>query len=150
MYINKQNSMFTFEICSLVCHVCWKLIIDVLCVLHLAQMVWAKSDSVGCASHFCKIFENLDFENAMILVCNYFPQYVSAEPHHLKSSIHQELKHWTFPFCWTKTDSENYLFYLIKNKIVWKRNLKILQIMLYFFNSALERINTLFCVPNVF
>ncbi|XP_053096873.1 peptidase inhibitor 16 [Pangasianodon hypophthalmus] len=41
---------------------------------HYTQLVWAKSNTVGCASHFCKTVQNRDDENATILACNYFPQ----------------------------------------------------------------------------
>ncbi|KAM9445740.1 peptidase inhibitor 16-like [Clarias gariepinus] len=40
---------------------------------HYTQMVWAKSNRVGCASHFCKTVEGSTYNNTMIVVCNYFP-----------------------------------------------------------------------------
>ncbi|KAK3546810.1 hypothetical protein QTP86_002915 [Hemibagrus guttatus] len=40
---------------------------------HYTQVVWAKSRSVGCASHLCRTVENTEYKNATILVCNYFP-----------------------------------------------------------------------------
>ncbi|KAF5893494.1 peptidase inhibitor 16-like, partial [Clarias magur] len=40
---------------------------------HYTQMVWAKSNRVGCASHFCKTVQGSTYNNSMIVVCNYFP-----------------------------------------------------------------------------
>ncbi|KAK2885281.1 hypothetical protein Q8A67_016118 [Cirrhinus molitorella] len=55
---------------------------------HYTQMVWADSKKIGCAAHLCDKLENLDFEKATLLVCDYFPQgnfegqkpYESGEP----------------------------------------------------------------------
>ncbi|KAK9954643.1 hypothetical protein ABG768_016694 [Culter alburnus] len=55
---------------------------------HYTQMVWADSNRIGCASHFCDTLEGLQFEKATLLVCDYFPQgnfegqkpYESGEP----------------------------------------------------------------------
>ncbi|XP_053500090.1 peptidase inhibitor 16-like [Ictalurus furcatus] len=41
---------------------------------HYTQIVWAKSSTIGCASHFCETVQNTNFESATILVCNYYPQ----------------------------------------------------------------------------
>ncbi|XP_073679585.1 peptidase inhibitor 16-like [Garra rufa] len=41
---------------------------------HYTQMVWADSNKIGCATHLCDKLENLDFEKATLLVCNYYPQ----------------------------------------------------------------------------
>ncbi|XP_067863538.1 peptidase inhibitor 16-like isoform X2 [Heptranchias perlo] len=41
---------------------------------HYTQVVWANSDKVGCASHFCDELQGLDYKNLSILVCNYLPQ----------------------------------------------------------------------------
>ncbi|XP_027020988.1 peptidase inhibitor 16-like isoform X2 [Tachysurus fulvidraco] len=40
---------------------------------HYTQVVWAKSDTVGCASHLCRTVKNLEYKNSTILVCNYSP-----------------------------------------------------------------------------
>lgn len=40
---------------------------------HYTQMVWAKTNRVGCASHFCETVAGLDFKDATMLVCNYLP-----------------------------------------------------------------------------
>ncbi|XP_060792804.1 peptidase inhibitor 16-like isoform X2 [Neoarius graeffei] len=41
---------------------------------HYTQIVWAKSKTVGCGARVCETVQNLDFEGATILVCNYYPQ----------------------------------------------------------------------------
>ncbi|XP_016086842.1 peptidase inhibitor 16-like [Sinocyclocheilus grahami] len=41
---------------------------------HYTQMVWADSNTIGCAAHFCDKLEHLDFEKATLFVCNYYPQ----------------------------------------------------------------------------
>ncbi|XP_032898411.1 peptidase inhibitor 16-like isoform X7 [Amblyraja radiata] len=38
---------------------------------HYTQVVWADTDKVGCASHFCDELEGLEDKNLSILVCNY-------------------------------------------------------------------------------
>ncbi|XP_072133859.1 uncharacterized protein [Mobula birostris] len=40
---------------------------------HYTQVVWADSDKVGCASHFCDVLQGLTDNNLSILVCNYSP-----------------------------------------------------------------------------
>ncbi|XP_062921597.1 peptidase inhibitor 16-like [Mobula hypostoma] len=40
---------------------------------HFTQVVWADSDKVGCASHFCDVLQGLTDNNLSILVCNYSP-----------------------------------------------------------------------------
>ncbi|XP_041052050.1 peptidase inhibitor 16-like [Carcharodon carcharias] len=40
---------------------------------HYTQVVWANTDKVGCASHFCDKLQGLDNKNLSILVCNYAP-----------------------------------------------------------------------------
>ncbi|XP_051891059.1 peptidase inhibitor 16-like [Pristis pectinata] len=40
---------------------------------HYTQVVWADSDKMGCASHFCDELKGLDEKNLSILVCNYLP-----------------------------------------------------------------------------
>ncbi|XP_060750861.1 peptidase inhibitor 16 isoform X2 [Tachysurus vachellii] len=40
---------------------------------HYTQVVWAKSNNVGCASHLCGTVKNLAYKNSTILVCNYSP-----------------------------------------------------------------------------
>ncbi|XDV46479.1 hypothetical protein PO909_014368 [Leuciscus waleckii] len=55
---------------------------------HYTQMVWANSNTIGCATHFCDTLEGLDFKKATLLVCDYYPPgnfdgenpYVSGEP----------------------------------------------------------------------
>ncbi|XP_043086246.1 peptidase inhibitor 16 [Puntigrus tetrazona] len=55
---------------------------------HYTQVVWAGTNRVGCATHFCDTLEGLDFEKATLLVCDYFPPgnyegqkpYESGEP----------------------------------------------------------------------
>ncbi|XP_078276504.1 uncharacterized protein LOC144605278 [Rhinoraja longicauda] len=38
---------------------------------HYTQVVWADTDKVGCASHFCDELEGLEDKNLSMLVCNY-------------------------------------------------------------------------------
>ncbi|XP_072886558.1 uncharacterized protein [Hemitrygon akajei] len=40
---------------------------------HYTQVVWADSDKVGCASHYCDVLQGLSDNNLSILVCNYSP-----------------------------------------------------------------------------
>ncbi|XP_059806430.1 peptidase inhibitor 16-like [Hypanus sabinus] len=40
---------------------------------HYTQVVWADSDKVGCASHYCDVLQGLSENNLSILVCNYSP-----------------------------------------------------------------------------
>lgn len=40
---------------------------------HYTQMVWATSIKIGCAAHLCETIKGLDFKNATLLVCNYYP-----------------------------------------------------------------------------
>ncbi|TSL61133.1 Peptidase inhibitor 16 [Bagarius yarrelli] len=39
----------------------------------LHMVVWAKTNTVGCAAHFCKTVQSMDYTNVMMLVCNYYP-----------------------------------------------------------------------------
>ncbi|XP_051515627.1 peptidase inhibitor 16-like [Myxocyprinus asiaticus] len=50
---------------------------------HYAQMVWAKSNKVGCATYLCNTIKGLSIENSTLLVCNYFPQgnFVGQRPY---------------------------------------------------------------------
>ncbi|XP_039507973.1 peptidase inhibitor 16-like [Pimephales promelas] len=55
---------------------------------HYTQMVWANTNRIGCATHFCDTVEGSSFKKATILVCNYDPPgnfrgqnpYVSGQP----------------------------------------------------------------------
>ncbi|XP_056089987.1 peptidase inhibitor 16-like isoform X2 [Rhinichthys klamathensis goyatoka] len=55
---------------------------------HYTQMVWADTNRIGCATHFCDTVEGLGFSKSTLLVCDYYPQgnvpghfpYVSGEP----------------------------------------------------------------------
>lgn len=55
---------------------------------HYTQMVWADSNRIGCATHFCDTVEGLGLEKATLLVCDYYPSgnfdgqkpYESGEP----------------------------------------------------------------------
>ncbi|XP_042636683.1 peptidase inhibitor 16 [Orycteropus afer afer] len=40
---------------------------------HYTQVVWAKSDRIGCDSHLCTKLQNVDDSNVHFLVCNYAP-----------------------------------------------------------------------------
>ncbi|XP_072553110.1 peptidase inhibitor 16 [Salminus brasiliensis] len=40
---------------------------------HYTQMVWARTNRIGCGTHFCESVEGLHFEKATMMVCNYFP-----------------------------------------------------------------------------
>ncbi|XP_018589456.1 peptidase inhibitor 16 isoform X2 [Scleropages formosus] len=40
---------------------------------HYTQVVWADSYAVGCASHLCAKMTGLQFENANLFICNYYP-----------------------------------------------------------------------------
>uniref|UniRef100_A0A8C1KTU6 SCP domain-containing protein n=1 Tax=Cyprinus carpio TaxID=7962 RepID=A0A8C1KTU6_CYPCA len=40
---------------------------------HYTQMVWADSNRIGCATHFCDTLEGLGFKKATLLVCDYYP-----------------------------------------------------------------------------
>uniref|UniRef100_A0A3P8Y216 SCP domain-containing protein n=1 Tax=Esox lucius TaxID=8010 RepID=A0A3P8Y216_ESOLU len=50
---------------------------------HYTQMVWAKSQYLGCAFHRCDTMEGLALEKVNFLVCNYFPagNYVAEKPY---------------------------------------------------------------------
>ncbi|XP_051956660.1 peptidase inhibitor 16-like [Xyrauchen texanus] len=41
---------------------------------HYTQMVWAKSNKLGCATYLCNTITGLSSENRTLLVCNYFPR----------------------------------------------------------------------------
>nr|XP_055045325.1 peptidase inhibitor 16-like isoform X2 [Misgurnus anguillicaudatus] len=41
---------------------------------HYTQMVWATSTQIGCAAHLCGTIEGLDYKNATLLVCDYYPR----------------------------------------------------------------------------
>ncbi|XP_075409914.1 peptidase inhibitor 16-like [Tenrec ecaudatus] len=40
---------------------------------HYTQVVWAKSEKIGCGSHLCPKLKNVPESNVHILVCNYAP-----------------------------------------------------------------------------
>nr|XP_023649193.1 peptidase inhibitor 16 isoform X2 [Paramormyrops kingsleyae] len=40
---------------------------------HYTQVVWADTDTIGCASHACDTVKGISLDRAVILVCNYFP-----------------------------------------------------------------------------
>ncbi|XP_007483869.1 peptidase inhibitor 16 isoform X2 [Monodelphis domestica] len=40
---------------------------------HYTQVVWAKSERIGCGSHFCEKLEGVMETNVHVLVCNYEP-----------------------------------------------------------------------------
>ncbi|KAM9234654.1 peptidase inhibitor 16 [Dugong dugon] len=40
---------------------------------HYTQVVWAKSERVGCDSHLCAKLQNVEDSNVHFLVCNYVP-----------------------------------------------------------------------------
>ncbi|XP_006860637.1 PREDICTED: peptidase inhibitor 16 [Chrysochloris asiatica] len=40
---------------------------------HYTQVVWAKTDRVGCDSHLCPKLQNVEDSNVHFLVCNYVP-----------------------------------------------------------------------------
>ncbi|XP_056305424.1 peptidase inhibitor 16 [Danio aesculapii] len=40
---------------------------------HYTQLVWANTTKIGCATYFCDTLEQLDFEKATLLVCDYYP-----------------------------------------------------------------------------
>ncbi|XP_067913797.1 peptidase inhibitor 16-like isoform X2 [Heterodontus francisci] len=50
---------------------------------HYTQVVWATTDKVGCATHFCDKVHGLENKNLSVLVCNYAPpgNYVGTQPY---------------------------------------------------------------------
>ncbi|XP_049620709.1 peptidase inhibitor 16 [Suncus etruscus] len=40
---------------------------------HYTQVIWAKTDRIGCGSHFCEKLEGIEEPNIQLLVCNYEP-----------------------------------------------------------------------------
>ncbi|XP_005856781.1 PREDICTED: peptidase inhibitor 16 isoform X3 [Myotis brandtii] len=40
---------------------------------HYLQVVWAKTDRIGCGSHFCEKLQGVEETNVHLLVCNYEP-----------------------------------------------------------------------------
>ncbi|CAK7310143.1 Peptidase inhibitor 16 [Vulpes lagopus] len=40
---------------------------------HYTQVVWAKTDRIGCGSHFCEKLQGVEETNIHLLVCNYEP-----------------------------------------------------------------------------
>ncbi|XP_054993302.1 peptidase inhibitor 16 isoform X2 [Sorex araneus] len=40
---------------------------------HYTQVIWAKTERIGCGSHFCEKLEGLEESNIHLLVCNYEP-----------------------------------------------------------------------------
>ncbi|XP_048859020.1 peptidase inhibitor 16-like isoform X2 [Brienomyrus brachyistius] len=41
---------------------------------HYTQVVWADTDTIGCASHTCDTVKGISLHHTVILVCNYFPR----------------------------------------------------------------------------
>lgn len=39
----------------------------------LLQVVWARTDRIGCGSHFCEKLQGVEETNIHLLVCNYEP-----------------------------------------------------------------------------
>ncbi|XP_012602304.2 peptidase inhibitor 16 isoform X1 [Microcebus murinus] len=40
---------------------------------HYTQVVWAKTERIGCGSHFCEKLQGVEEANIQLLVCNYEP-----------------------------------------------------------------------------
>ncbi|XP_051710758.1 peptidase inhibitor 16 [Oryctolagus cuniculus] len=40
---------------------------------HYTQVVWSKSERIGCGSHFCEKLQGVEETNIQLLVCNYEP-----------------------------------------------------------------------------
>ncbi|KAF6115509.1 peptidase inhibitor 16 [Phyllostomus discolor] len=40
---------------------------------HYTQVVWAKTEKIGCGSHFCEKLQGVEETNIHLLVCNYEP-----------------------------------------------------------------------------
>ncbi|XP_005084971.1 peptidase inhibitor 16 [Mesocricetus auratus] len=40
---------------------------------HYTQVVWSKSERIGCGSHFCETLQGVEETNIHLLVCNYEP-----------------------------------------------------------------------------
>ncbi|XP_037592171.1 peptidase inhibitor 16 isoform X3 [Cebus imitator] len=40
---------------------------------HYTQVVWAKTERIGCGSHFCEKLQGVEETNIQLLVCNYEP-----------------------------------------------------------------------------
>ncbi|XP_012579533.1 PREDICTED: peptidase inhibitor 16 isoform X2 [Condylura cristata] len=40
---------------------------------HYTQVVWAKTERIGCGSHFCETLQGVEETNIHLLVCNYEP-----------------------------------------------------------------------------
>ncbi|XP_031544332.1 peptidase inhibitor 16 isoform X3 [Vicugna pacos] len=40
---------------------------------HYTQVVWARTERIGCGSHFCEKLQGVDETNIHLLVCNYEP-----------------------------------------------------------------------------
>ncbi|XP_073731677.1 peptidase inhibitor 16 isoform X3 [Misgurnus anguillicaudatus] len=57
----KSDYDFDSNSCNKICH-------------HYTQMVWATSTQIGCAAHLCETIKGLDYKNATLLVCNYYPR----------------------------------------------------------------------------
>lgn len=40
---------------------------------HYTQVVWSKTERIGCGSHFCETLQGVEEANIHLLVCNYEP-----------------------------------------------------------------------------
>ena len=40
---------------------------------HYTQVIWADTEYIGCGSTVCKYIDNKGWENALLVVCDYFP-----------------------------------------------------------------------------
>ncbi|CAH6789940.1 Pi16 [Phodopus roborovskii] len=40
---------------------------------HYTQVVWSKTEKIGCGSHFCEMLQGVEEANIHLLVCNYEP-----------------------------------------------------------------------------
>uniref|UniRef100_A0A9J7ZSU6 SCP domain-containing protein n=1 Tax=Cyprinus carpio carpio TaxID=630221 RepID=A0A9J7ZSU6_CYPCA len=58
---------------------------------HYTQMVWADSNRIGCATHFCDTLEGLGFKKATLLVCDYYPTMCSKTLYNTNWAVIQYL-----------------------------------------------------------